>query len=250
MVRELILDLGNSRIKWAVHQAKLGRMDAIFYGNQVPAQLAERSWGAMERPDRLVVVSVAAQETTVQFLRWCEDRWRVPVHRIQSTRHGLGVTNGYEEPEKLGVDRWAAIVAAYHKIGGGALVLSCGSAVTLDAITDAGRHLGGLICPGIELQYEAFFDRTAVQRPTERSELLSLPLFGRGTEQAVRGGIHQTLRHGVRGIIESMRSILGPVPLLVTGGGADLIVSESISDVRHCPSLVLEGAHLLAQESS
>ena len=73
-----------------------------------------------------------------------------PVEFYYSPAEDAGVVNSYVRPERLGVDRWLAIVEAWHSRGA-AIVIDCGSAITLDAVSSAGRHQGGYIVPGLRM---------------------------------------------------------------------------------------------------
>ena len=77
------------------------------------------------------------------------------------------VRNGYEDIAQLGVDRWAAIVGAYTHFGSAVCIVDAGTAVTVDLVRDGGRHLGGLIVPGLQLM------RSSLEQDTEDIERFS-----------------------------------------------------------------------------
>ena len=154
--KKLLLDIGNSRIKWALSGASPGKVSAFAYGREQPDQIAQKLWGDMEKPTALTYASVAGAELTNGVIGWCEERWGLKSQGLVSSACCLGVKNAYEQPERLGVDRWVALIAAYHRVGGAVMVLDCGTAISLDAVTETGVHLGGVIFPGPELMWTHF----------------------------------------------------------------------------------------------
>ena len=71
--------------------------------------------------------------------------------------------NAYAEPARLGIDRWAAIIAAYHRFPEGACVVDCGTACTFDLVDAGGRHRGGYILPGLSAMEGAVLGETAIE---------------------------------------------------------------------------------------
>ena len=117
---------------------------------------------------RGIAVSNVAGPEFAQALNHALERagTRARIWYARSTARGGGVRNAYERPELLGVDRWAALVGAYARLraAGGrspVCVADAGTALTIDALASDGRHLGGLILPGIALQRTALLASTA-----------------------------------------------------------------------------------------
>jgi pantothenate kinase type III len=81
--------------------------------------------------------------------------------QIYTQKYALGVRNAYPKHNKLGVDRWLAMLAAYHYYNAPVCIVSCGSALTLDIVDSQGQHLGGMIMPGLNLMQQALSRGTA-----------------------------------------------------------------------------------------
>lgn len=243
--KKLFLDIGNSRIKWALAGPTLGEVSAFSYGKEKPDLVAEKLWQNIKKPSSVTFVSVAGDEFTDGLAHWFKEQWGVNGRRLISSAQCFGVKNGYQQPERLGADRWVAMIAAFHRVGGSVMVLDCGTAITLDAITETGTHLGGVIFPGPELMWEAFFNRTSARRQSGFSP--DAGLFGKNTEQALGGGVLMAARGGIHHLIQSMGKVLGAnTPVLVTGGGAKQVIQGE--GMIWCPDLVIEGVALIGDQ--
>lgn len=140
-----LLDLGNSRAKAA--RLVAGHPVAAFalewrHEDFVAALRARlQAWG---RPTTVWVASVAAAAHVAQVQAVLEPLQPLRVEWLRSPRQAGGVTNSYAQPERLGIDRFLAMLAA-HAEGGAACVVGCGTALTLDALAADGRHVEGMI---------------------------------------------------------------------------------------------------------
>jgi type III pantothenate kinase len=156
-----------------------------------------------------------------------------------------GVSNGYEDYARLGLDRWLAVVAAFNLAQKACLVLDLGTAVTSDFVDASGQHRGGFICPGLPLM------RSQLQLHTRRiryslvaDALTSGWLPGRTTVDAVERGCALMLRSFAVGQVELAQEYFGKdFVVFVTGGDAPLI-EDVIAECRLVPDLVFAGLAL------
>jgi type III pantothenate kinase len=235
----LLLDIGNTRVKWAQADGarlratgSLGHRDAPDW----PAALPE------ERPAAVWVANVADETVPAALARHAGARWRLTPHPVHSTVAACGVRNAYARPERLGVDRWLACIGAFHRGAGSVLVVDAGTALTLDLVAPDGRHRGGLIAPGLTTM------RTAIAGGTRlRAEVgeYAPAWLADDTDPAVALGTLQA----VLSLIGEARRALAPDRLLLTGGEADRIAPHLGCDWEQAPELVLEGLARLAAAS-
>lgn len=250
----LVIDIGNTRLKWAQYAAPDPRAPLLAQGAvflEAIDRLAEEQWQSQPAPTGMLGCVVAGdavrRRAEEQLEIWdIEPRWAVP-----DARAG-GLVNGYEHPHRLGSDRWAALVGARHRVLAAgparpALVVMVGTAVTVDAITADGRFLGGLILPGFGLMLKALEMGTAGLRvptgevhpfPTNTSDALMS-----GGTYAITGAIERMLRH-----LREQDRAAGEPRLLMTGGAAPKIASASDLPFELVDSLILEGLLVLASE--
>jgi type III pantothenate kinase len=251
----LLIDIGNTRIKWARLDGRaLGRLHAAVHLGWGAEEYARRVIGAGQRLDRIVVASVAG-ERVKRSVMLAARRARAPVPEIVlSQRHGGGVTIGYVEPWRLGVDRFVAAVGAHHLAKGRAtIVVGVGTAMTLDLIDGKGRHLGGAIIPAPTLMVDTLFRNTdGIRRRAQGGARGGEILFGRST----RAGVLQGSRYAAAALIDravrEARALVGgrtPVVIL-TGGGASSVEPLVRSRFMHVPDLVLRGLAVLSMEAA
>ncbi len=213
----LLLDLGNTRLKWALQAPSddwLAR-GAVDWQEDVAAALAS-AWTGLPHPEQVVAASVvdAAREARVtavaERLFACTPNW------LRTPAHACGVRNAYAEPQRLGVDRFLAMVAAHADGRAPCVLAGVGTALTLDALAADGRHLGGLIAPGPRLMQQSLLDATARVRPERPGEVVEL---ADNTADAVASGCWQAAAALVERFATRSAARFGATPALILGGG-------------------------------
>ncbi|MHA6561232.1 pantothenate kinase [Pseudomonas alliivorans] len=242
----LELDCGNSFIKWRV----IGRSDAVVLAGGVVDSDGALLDSLQRLPDltlshcRLVSVRNAAETDALVSVLASVFGVR-PVCALP-TRELAGVVNGYEEFERLGLDRWLAFVGAYHGVQKACLVIDLGTAVTSDFVASDGGHLGGFICPGMPLmrdQLRTHTRRIRYDDATARRALTDL-VPGRSTAEAVERGCSLMIRGFALTQLEIARAYWGEeFAVFVTGGDASLI-ADVLPGARIVPDLVFVGLAL------
>ena len=249
--RALLVDMGNSRLKWLwtidaeIDETTFGR------GNRADFQRHSRLSGGLS-PDRVLLSSVADQENTAAVIADCESQWGRCVRRLESLAVQAGIVNAYESPGALGVDRWLAIVGAAHAHGMPVVIMDLGTATTLDAVDERGRHMGGLIFPGPALMLESLDSATAMKVPTALpdSEEATRPGIGpaQSTSGAISEGVCAAQIGALNQFLRHVSARLSTDPqLVVTGGAAKGILHRLDQDHVFDPWLVFKGM-LHAQE--
>lgn len=243
----VLVDAGNSGIKWGT--LKRGKVEARGAFLHVTADLDSAltaAWQELERPERVVVANVAGEIVSEGLRDWCEAHWSLVPQEITAEAERFGVTNAYLEPARLGVDRWAALVAARESVKGAVCIVDCGTAVTLDVMDGEGRHLGGLIIPGLAMMRRALSEQTqGIGRVEEGGEVA---LLGRDTAAAVNGGTLYALVAAIDRITADLAAEL-PAPLtrLLAGGDAVRLLPLLRGGYRHESDLVLQGLGIIAK---
>jgi type III pantothenate kinase len=172
---------------------------------------------------------------------------------------GPGVKTGipilYDDPREVGPDRIANAVAARERYGAPAIVVDFGTSTNFDAVSAAGEYVGGVLAPGIEISMDALFERAA--RLTKVDFVKPPTVIGKTTDAALQSGLVYGFAGQVDGIVARMRDELGPgpggpaadrgnsIPVIATGGLADLIAPHSRTIAQVDPLLTLEGLRLV-----
>lgn len=213
---KLLLDLGNTRLKWALHQqGHWLAHGAVGWDENLDAALTE-GLSAWARPATILAASVAdsAREalTATVVTRLCAR----PIDWRRSPAAACGVRNAYAEPQRLGVDRFLAMVAAHARGGGPYVLAGVGTALTLDALTADGRHLGGMIAPGPALMRQSLLNATAKVRMDSPGQILEL---ADNTTDAVASGCWLAAVALIERFAHQATAALGAPPALCLGGG-------------------------------
>jgi type III pantothenate kinase len=237
----LALDIGNTRIKWSLHdQGRFIREDAVAL-----AALDLLDWSSVPKPSQVIGANVAGPsvQDTIERLT---ARWNLPVRWLVPGAHADGVSNGYEEPAQLGPDRWAALIGARARAKTACVVANSGTALTIDALSHSGEFLGGLILPGIDLMQQSLSDHTARLSRARGS----WQIFPRNSGDAMTSGALNAAAGAIERMIRAMnRAGHDPIRVLLTGGNAALLL-PLIPGVEHHERLVMEGLVSLAQEGA
>jgi type III pantothenate kinase len=206
--------------------------------------LAQRSLG-FGRVTGMVVSSTVPRLTPV--LRELAERYldRPPVVLEPGTRSGMAIL--YDNPKEVGPDRIANAVAAFHLYGGPTIVVDFGTAITVDATSGRGEYLGGAILPGVEVAYEALFERAAALWRVKLVE--PKRVIGKSTTESVQSGAVYGYAAAVDGLCRRFQAELGETAVVGTGGLAALIapVSEYIQHTE--PWLTLIGLRLVYERN-
>lgn len=248
MSHTLVVDVGNSRMKWALVSA-LGYVAQGIVPNAEIGTLAVRDWQNLPRPVRALGVNVAGEAARVRVEGQLA-RWRTPMEWLVATASACGVTNRYAQPSQLGADRWAACVAARLRaieadaVAQPIIVVNAGTAVTIDSVDANGVFRGGLILPNMRLMLRSLAENTAALRvaPGRFEE------FPTNTSDALYTGA----LHAVCGAIELARARLSaqgaPVRCYLAGGAAPEIGPHLNAPVEVVDNLVLEGVLAIASQ--
>ena len=227
------IDTGNSRIKWGLHDGVSWCLQgALPTENAIALADVAAQWPTDTRIIACCVAGRAVEETIQKALMGFP-----PIRWVRSESFAHGVQNSYEQPERLGADRWAALVGARtHVHGESCLVVCAGTATTVDWLDHTGRFRGGLILPGVHLMQAALANNTA-QLPHAQGEFRAEP---RNTMDAIASGC----LHAQAGAIERMfaqASAESKTVCLLTGGGADRIIPCLGIPHRYQETLILDG---------
>jgi type III pantothenate kinase len=239
----LLIDLGNTRLKWATLAGARMRPGGVFAhaGHALDARL-RGEWNDLARPARVLVASVLDDERERQLEAYLRERFGVAAEFVRSPAATLGVRNAYAEPARLGVDRFLALAALHAREAQAQLLASVGTAMTLDLLDAAGRHHGGLILPAPQLM------RASLRAGTARLDVAE----GRwrevpdNTADAVTSGALYAAAGAVERFTGVAAERLGVPPVLfLTGGGADELAAL-LPGARRVHDLVLDGLALWA----
>ena len=232
----IAIDAGNTRIKWGLHDGTVWLAQGALPTGEA-SRLAEvfdvsAGWPSGEP---VVACNVAGEAVAATISSALAARFG-PLRWLPSTAECCGVRNGYEMPERLGTDRWAALIGARAQTKSACLVVCVGTATTVDWLAADGQFRGGLILPGVDLM-RASLARNTAQLPLAEGEFRCAP---RNTNDAIVSGC----LHAQLGAIERMYAKLSAEPgalCLLTGGAAPSLAPHLRIPFRLVDNLILDG---------
>jgi len=258
----LLADVGNSRIKLGVVTAAAAREGLPTIGRRM--DLASRSfhpvnldeWLRAVAPGPAVVLVASVHDLAATRLEAMIAELAATQHRQLRQRRiradDLPLQIDVPEPEKVGIDRLAAAAGAnrLRSPGRPAVVVDCGTAVTVDLLSASGVFLGGAILPGAPLMATALADGTS-KLPQVASLERGMPpaMPGKSTAEAIAAGIGWGFRGAVARLVVEAQQALGAGAEVVLTGGWRAAVRHEFQAAKEMPDLVLEGVGLAAEKA-
>jgi type III pantothenate kinase len=244
----LLLDLGNTRLKFALLDgAEFTHRGAFGWDADIAHELATL-WATWPAPSRVVGASVVdpARETAVAVA--AEKAFGLAPHWVRTPAEACGVSNAYAEPHRLGVDRFLAMVDARAAGRAPCVLASIGTALTLDALDADGKHLGGWIAPGPLLMQQSVLGATVQVRPGHAGAVRDL---ADNTADGLASGCWHASAALVDRFVERSAPLLGDAPTVTLGGGDAAVLAPLLErEVLLVPDTVLRGLAVWAKAHS
>ncbi len=238
-----MVDVGSTLIKFGrADEDTVKHVRGLDYREHPDNVLATLEQALARLPGYIVACSVGPANINTA-LDALATRCGMEIHWVSVTREALGVTCGYRETHRLGVDRWVGALAAYQGPEDAVVVADIGTATTIDAVLPEGRHIGGMILPGVLLM-ESALDRELVHLKVGSEQLVDpktpIEFFANDTGLAVQNGCLLALSGAILEAYAAIRADYPNVRLVITGGGAPSVI-RYLPAAEHQPALILEG---------
>ncbi|MEP5766721.1 MAG: type III pantothenate kinase [Halieaceae bacterium] len=233
----LQLDIGNTRCKW-----RLCESGSVHARGQLLRDAGQLLPVLEQAPTEVWVASVAGTALEAELTSSIEQAWNIKPWFGSSESQACGVTNSYAQPERMGVDRWLAMIAAWQQTRAALCVVDAGSALTIDFLAADGVHTGGYILPGLDSMERALLSDTDRVRFEDAPRDRMTP--GCSTAEAVLNGLQLSQ---VGAVALALQRFGGTETLYFTGGnGAQLqrLLEQGGVIVE---DLVLDGLACLAE---
>jgi type III pantothenate kinase len=244
----LLFDIGNTHTHLG-----LGDRQGILASAQIPTA----AWFDGTAPARIrdclpqkplagaALCSVVPQATP-RARQFARDTGLEAIELTPATLRGVGIV--YPRPETIGPDRLANVVAARRHYGAPAVVVDFGTAVTFDVLGAQAQYLGGIIAPGLAAMTDYLHDKTALLPRIQIREIDTV--IGKSTEEAMLIGAVHGYRGLVRELIQELKRALDAprLPVIATGGYAELLSAKLPEITAVAPNLTLEGLRLVWEE--
>jgi type III pantothenate kinase len=241
----LAIDVGNTRLKWALYSAPQPQARVLAQGAEFLEnidRLADGPWATLTPPSYMLGCLVASDAVKHRVAEQMEI-WDVAPQWVVASAAEAGLVNGYDHPARLGADRWVAMIGAWHRMRRQGktrplVVVMVGTAVTVDAIDVSGRFLGGFILPGHGIMLRALESGTAgLHVPTG-----NVCAFPTNTSDALTSGGTYAIAGAIHRMVEHLRAHCGAEPHCIMAGGAGWKMAPSLSvDFELVDNLLFDG---------
>lgn len=234
----LCLDLGNTRLKWAVFSDGEMQYNGVLHDDGVDDL---RKCIAIYKPDKSILSSVVNHPVIFEELLKANTRF----HKLDHYSR-VPITTPVGKPETIGADRLALVVAAAHYFPGkNNLVIGLGSAVTYNYINRFHQFIGGSISPGMEMRFkslEAFTAKLPLVKPH-----WNFPLLGYDTKTNIQSGVIFGMAKEIDGVIEAFEERYENLHAMMTGGDADYFKPFLKKKITEDPDLIFKGLYVISE---
>ena len=229
----LAIDIGNTRIKYAVFEQDMLLETSFFSKPELQINL---STIIKKYPQLTHLVVASVGNTAKEAFLSLEPN--ISIHFIT---HGdrFPFDNRYATPKTLGIDRMVLVSGAVLRFPGQhRLVIDAGTCVTYDFVNAEDQYLGGAIAPGIRLRYEALHHYTAKLPLLDKAE--PIDFIGNTTSESIHSGIINGLAHEIDGFIEQYRARYPKFIIILTGGDAEFLAKRLKNTIFAHSNFLLE----------
>jgi type III pantothenate kinase len=237
----LLIDIGNTRLKWAL--ATGNRL--LLVAGEIGTKDVSANWIAslaQKYRDHSAVLASVVPKLVPAFRR----RFSKRIEVITGNSPALGLAFAYPHPAEIGADRIAAAEATHANGHFPAIIVSCGTATAFTVLDAKGRFCGGTIAPGLQAQLDSLLGATA-QLP-ETSLRKPRTALAKSTQEAIRAGVMLNFQGGVKEIIHQLCDALPgrkKPHIILTGGNAQYLAGKLGLQEKVRPLLVFEGLHMI-----
>ncbi len=242
----LLIDIGNSRIKSGVVEgAGVREFAPVAWRERPLSEVWSSVLGPLPPQSRVLVSNVGGADVAEALGAWLARVWSVTPVFARVQQDFAGMHTRYDDPSRLGIDRWLAALAGCHLSRGAVCVVDAGTALTIDVVDQHGEHRGGLIAPGLALMARSLTERTAQLRIDAVQPVTSIAT---NTVAAISLGCREAVAGLLRQFAERVVRELGESPAWwVTGGEGPVVCELSNLPLTLRPELVLLGLALYGE---
>ena len=228
----LIIDIGNTRIKVAVFQQyKLVETEIISNEELMITLKKVQKKFSLKNAIISSVGKIKSKDIKALYT----------IQKVITLDHSvkLPFINKYKTPKTLGVDRIALVSAAVYQFPKkNVLIIDAGSCITYDFVSSKKEYLGGAISPGINMRYRSLNHFTA---NLPKLEISKFSLIGINTNQSIHSGIINGTLHEINGVIAEYQDKYPNLTVVLTGGDTNFLAKKLKSSIFANPNFLLEG---------
>jgi len=242
----LLIDIGNTKTKWMLRDNK-----SIYKHDSFLTEDIDQDHFKFDEKVRKIVISNVAGFEKEAILKIKLKNFSCPIEFIKPHKKLNHLINNYQDATKLGTDRWLSALSVSHDIKKTAVIVSVGTAVTIDYLSfdqKNNQHTfeGGVILPGLHLTKNALSNHTADLKNSEGA--FQMPPINTGN--AIQSGFILSVLGNIKSFFDLALSQFKDVTIILSGGDTELIHQYMDEGLKKYVSikkdLVLEGLFVIA----
>jgi pantothenate kinase type III len=243
----LLIDIGNTKTKWMLRdQGKVYQEDSFL-----TEDIDQDHFLLSDKIQKIFIANVAGFEKEA-ILKIKLKKFSCPIEFVKTPKKWKHLLNGYEDISSLGVDRWLSALSVSNSIEKATVIVSVGTAVTIDYVSfDKKEHQytfeGGVILPGLHLTKKVLSQNTARLKNDEG--VFQVPAIN--TANAIQSGFILNVLGNVKSLFDLAWSKSKDVKIILSGGDAEYIYQHLSEDLKSHTiirkDLVLDGLFVLAK---
>jgi len=236
----LIIDVGNSYVKFAVFQ-----QNNLIHKSIVELFNFDTFYNEIKRKflgiEAVIVSSVGKLEA--ENIQQIKRDFKV-LQLNSNTK--LPFNNLYKTPKTLGVDRLALVSASVKQFpDSNVLIIDAGTCITYDFVNSKNEYFGGAISPGIRLRYQSLNNFTA-NLPLLDAEMPK-EIIGDSTVSAIHSGVINGILKELDGIIDEYQKKYPDLTVILTGGDANFLSNQLKNSIFANSNFLLEGLNYILE---
>ena len=239
---KLLMDIGNSRVKWKCHSNEIESQtkNIAYQSTSLITQLDNDFAHTEFHISKVYISNVAGDEIKSKVYQWVADRFNVEPEFAVSLRESCGLISAYQQANQLGVDRFLAMIGAQTLNNKPKVVVDSGTATTIDCINSNHKFMGGVILPGLDLMRISLSSGADALDTTGSSTIMNL--FATDTDDAILSGAKLATVSAIEVAVKNLSDFAGcEADCIITGGNGKVIESHLNIGADYQPDLVLKG---------
>ncbi len=235
----LLVDVGNTQVKYVTQGAGISTPFSALVYIDYQLFIEQLRKGLFANITEVILANVHGNEILDAIEKWTRQH-SIAFIQVHSEAKAFGIRSSYQQPERLGVDRWLAMIGAKQLYPDkNLLIIDAGTATTVDLLNADGQHCGGWIMPGVQTMFNSLLSGT--KKIIATANVTASLRFGKDSSNCLNNGSWAMTIGAIKEAILQANNSLTLDKVLITGGNSQNIIDLLAADCQLEPALVFHG---------